>query len=250
MAWIYLAESEDSDLPCHPGCIQSPIVKTTDTLKLSYCRGCKTVNYQWLQSGQTCELCKGNLWLVSSTSFTAGSLVRISALQAAVTAWEESEADYFQKSCAWPKKSSPSSYSLKMSQQLELGGSTMWPNGLPSQAMIVDGILYPLRKLAPFIFASVGSYLPTPTASDYGKNNGRNSKDPEKSRDRWSLTVRARRGKLPGHPSGRLNPMWIEQLMGYSLMWTEINAWATRWFRSKQGKRLKDCVESNDLEPN
>lgn len=38
-------------------------------------------------------------------------------------------------------------------------------------------------------------------------------------------------------PGGQLNPTWVEWLMGYPLEWTVLEDWATRWFRSKHGRR-------------
>jgi hypothetical protein len=43
-------------------------------------------------------------------------------------------------------------------------------------------------------------------------------------------------------PGGQLNPTWVEWLMGYPLEWTVLEAWATQWFRSKRGRRSKDCA--------
>jgi hypothetical protein len=161
-------------------------------------------------------------------------------LQELASAWEASEADFLTTSQGLSAKQTRALYFSKTSQQLELVASMASSKHLPSSGMIVDGRLYQPQKLVPSTFANDGSYLPTPTASDYGKNNGRNTRDPEKSRDRWSLTVRARRGNLPHHPPGRLNPEWIEQAMGYPIAWTELKPWAMQWFRSKQKRRLID----------
>jgi len=76
----------------------------------------------------------------------------------------------------------------------------------------------------------VVTILPTPTA-----------------RDRWTRgkAEAFRRSPCLDHIAGegiggKLNPMWVEWLMGFPIGWTELNAWATQWFRAKRGKRLKD----------
>lgn len=241
MAWIYLPASEDSPLRLVNGSDQFSIVRTTDMLNPFCFHECGTEVCHELLSGTTCGRYQSKIITPKSTSFMEASLVRTSVLRAAVKAWEDSEVDFLARSCAWPKKQSPSSYSLRMSQQLELVDSTMLPNHWPSPGMIVDGILYPLKKSELVIYERDGSVLPTPTACDYGKNNGRNTKDPAGARDRWSLTCRAARGDLPGHPKGRLNPSWIEQVMGYCLMWTEVDALVMQWFRIRPKKLLRDC---------
>src|SRR6266850_4062773 len=47
-----------------------------------------------------------------------------------------------------------------------------------------------------------------------------------------------------GTINGKLNPTWVEWLMGYPLGWTVLEDWAMRWFQSRRGKRSKDSVES------
>src|SRR5690606_17491200 len=102
-------------------------------------------------------------------SYTAGSRVRTSTLQVVEKAWKESEADFFSRSCAWPKKSSPSSYSLKMYPQLPVGGDGSVCMLFPRWGMIVAGVLYPLRPLERYTNAKGGSYWPTPQACDAQK---------------------------------------------------------------------------------
>lgn len=45
---------------------------------------------------------------------------------------------------------------------------------------------------------------------------------------------------------GSLNPTWAEWFMGYPLGWTELESWATRWFRSKRERRSNDCCRSGE----
>jgi len=131
------------------------------------------------------------------------------------------------------------SFSWKTSQLSLFGGLIEFSWNSLRWGMILDGLLYQPQKLEPSIFENDGSYLPTPTASDYGKNVGRKQDNTPSGRSRYSLTYRARRGELPNHPRGKLNPVWIEQAMGYPSRWTEIEPWAMQWFRPKREKRLK-----------
>lgn len=238
MAWIYLAASEESLLPFNPGCDLSPTVKTTDMRSLSFCPECATVLFHELQSGTMCERCLGEWSQGQLILSTAGSPARTSALRDLEQVWAESEAGYSLKSQDWLANYDRDSSSWKTSQLslLEDSPTYVWPS--LRSGTIVDGRLYQPQKLEPSIFENDGSYLPTPTACDYGKNVGRKSDGITPSgRDRHSLTVRARRGEIPNHPRGKLNPEWLEQAMGYPIAWTELTAWAMQWFRPKRGKR-------------
>lgn len=238
MAWIYLAESEDCRLRSCRGCEQSPTVKTIDTPNLFYCPACGLENFVERLSGMTCEHCAVN-WssALVSTSSTAGSPARTSVLRDLEQVWAESEAGYSLKSQDWLANCDRDSSSWKTSQLslLEDSPTYVWPS--LRSGTIVDGRLYQPQKLEPSIFENDGSYLPTPTACDYGKNVGRKADGSPSGRDRWSITVLAKCGKIPGHPRGKLNPEWLEQAMGYPIAWTELADWATQWFRPKRGKR-------------
>src|SRR5438046_1792195 len=108
MAWIYLAASEDSPSPWTPGCGQSPTVKPTGTLKVSYSAACPAGPYQSHLFGTTCAPSADGSCLVW-TWFMADSLARTSALLDMAQAWRDSEADFFTRLSGWPRKSSPPS---------------------------------------------------------------------------------------------------------------------------------------------
>ncbi len=234
MAWIYLAESADSHWPCTTGLSPLPIVKATDTHKAFCSQECEADNCQSHLSGTMCarypERAYWNQLMSSREAFLARTLV----WRELEKAWAESEVGFSLKLSGLQKKLHRVLYFSKTFQPLELEAFERWSEHLPIYGMSVDGHVYLPQKLAPSTFVNDGSYLPTPTACDYGKNNGRNS---PQAKDRWSLTVRARRGTLPGHPAGRLNPEWIEQAMIYPIAWSAIEPWAMQWFRSKRKKR-------------
>jgi hypothetical protein len=201
------------------------------------------------------------------TSFMEGFRARTSALQAMEKAWQDSEANYFGRSIAWPKKSSPSSYSLKTSQLSLPGVEPQSLGQLPKWGMIVDGVLYPLQALVRYIVGKGGSFLPTPTTMDNlpprsieaqqkvfqthrkGRTQSCNLREwihPQM----WPTPDAANRGARKnqnGHHftlqdatgSGKLNPTWVEWLMGYPKEHTVLEHWAMQWFQNKRKKRSK-----------
>ena len=250
MAWIYLAELEDSPLLSASGSDPSAIVKTTDTLRPFYYKEWPPMTSHELRFGMTLEhsVLKAFPQLIS---YPEASLAKTSVLQEMEQAWEASEADFILKSKGLSKKLSQLSCFLKMSLQSGHADLAVWCGDFPNSGMIVDGQLYQPKKLEPRTFVNDGSCLPTPTACDYGKNNGRNS---VKARDRYSLTTmarhhlwptprlaeRGRTGDLQVQVGGKLNPNWVEWLMWFPSGWTALEDWAMQWFRSRRGKRSKD----------
>jgi hypothetical protein len=246
MAWIYLAESVDYPLPLHPGQDHWPIARPTDSAKACCCPECGRVTLRAPQSGTMCGRCIQNHLEARSILSGEAFLARISPWPDLDLAWLESEADWSLIYSATFAVWSRDSCSWKMSQQSLLADLDAFSENWPTWGTIQDGHAFQQQRLEPSIFENDGSYLPTPTACDYGKNVGRKSDGITPSgRDRWSLTVRARRGELPGHPRGSLNPQWIEQAMGYPAEWTDITDWAIPWCQRKRGKRSGGSVESS-----
>lgn len=67
------------------------------------------------------------------------------------------------------------------------------------------------------------SSLPTPTASYYGSSNNGDPGDHREEyalRGKPSIWTMARAGALPFHPSGPLDPDWVEWAMGFPEGWT------------------------------
>ena len=233
MAWIFLAESEESQRPWLPGCDQSPTVKSTDTLNL-YCY------LEWLPDqlhvrqfgimyAHLDTLISNNLEL---TLLPAAFLAKISVLRELEQAWQESEADYFTRSQGSLASFDPVSCSWKTSQQSLLEEGRKWSEPLPRWGMTVDGVLYRLKALEQIIKERDGFFWPTPCAQD-----AKNSTLPPSQTERDTLPGALIRYGYP--TGGKLNPPWVEWLMGYPIGWTELKPWATQWFRSKREKRLK-----------
>lgn len=266
MAWIYLAESEDSPLHLKNGYGQSPTVKTTAIVNPYFLAVWGQVGYRPRQFGMTfSRSMEKSFQGFPSTSFTADSLARTSVLLAAKKAWQESEADYFSRSYGSFAKFDHNSSSWKMSQEL-LPFLEPLPENWPRQGMIVDGECFELMKWERRISENDGGVLPTPVAYDAtpgGPNNHYQGLGQMAKKQQWPTPMASqasrgdcpaeRRRKTPGLESavkmetlefGKLNPTWVEWLMGYDLEWTALKDWATQWFLSKRGKRLKDLSVS------
>lgn len=237
MAWIYLAESEDSVSPWLPGCGRSPIVRTTPTHSLCSCLESPMGNSLARRSGTTLHRLLAPCYRLSTLS-TADSPAKISALQALELAWRESEVDFILKSKGLSKNQSQLSFFLKTSLRSGHADLVVWCGDFPSSGMIADGQLFRPPKLEPSISVSDGSYLPTPTAKHYGSNRGGGGG--RVGHSRHSIHQLATRGLLPNHSRGALNRNYLELVMGYPLQWTEIAPWATQWYRSKRKRRSKD----------
>lgn len=172
MVWTYLAESEDSQLPYQNGLHQSPIVKSTPTLEPYYFQECQKVNCRLPRFGTTLKLSEASSYqkLISSTADShAKTLALLTQME---KAWQESEADYFQKSCDSQMSLNLPSCSSKTSPILEIEAWIQSLKKLPLEGMIVDGVYYPLPKLERHTLEKDGGYWATPTATEYGSNQG------------------------------------------------------------------------------
>lgn len=242
--WIYLECSMDSTSSAESGglpslstngCDQSLIAKLTPIVKESSCPELRLVNSRMPPYGMILKHWTGlDSHGDMSMSYLAASHVRISALHDWGKAWKESEADFFSRSYAWPKKSSPLSYSLKMFQLSQAEGDFKSLEKLPKWGMIVDGVLFPLRPLEHCTNVKDGFYWPTPCARDVriGKRSLRSNLRKSQLCERIGIEKESDYGK-------KLCPLWIEQLMGYPTEWTELKPWAMQWYLLSAKKRSK-----------
>ena len=262
MAWIYSPALAESDWRSAHGSEPSHTASKTDTRRLFSCLGCGQVTLTELQSGTTCAPC-AETCSAGSTSSSAASHARTSALLELERAWKVSAADFFSRLCDSWMKFVPLSYSLRMSRRSAQEDLTALSTSLPREGMTVAGLFFPLQASERRISEKDGSYLPTPTASSYGtqKADGpagyRPSLETMARKNLWPTPVardfkgqgmsrERRESRAPDNlcsavmvsdGSGTLNPQWVEWLMGYPLAWTELDALATQWFRSKHGRR-------------
>lgn len=258
MAWIYSVESGAflSDLP--NGYEQSHIVNKIDTAKVSLCLECLKACCIQPQYGMTCEHCHQSSLEYPLTSSSEDFLVRTSVLQEMESVWKASEVLFTLKSSDYVVNYDPDSFSWKTSQLSLFGGLTEFCWSSLRWGMIRDGRLYQPQSLEPHTSENDGSYLPTPTATEYGVNQSASTN----AKARPSLSTMARKNLWPTPTvcgnynrkgasktsgdglatvaGGPLNPKWVEWLMGYPLGWTELKDWAIQWFRCKQEKHLND----------
>lgn len=236
MVWIYLAESADSQEPWTVMLSPSPTVKSSPTPGVCCSLGCTQGTYLSHQYGMTYQLfvepCSHKL-----TLSTAASLAKTSALLASERVWTESEAVYFSKLCAWSKKSSPRSYSLRTSQISETAALTPFLGKYPRVGMIVDTVFYPLEMWEPRTKEIGGLYWPTPTATDW-KRSTVSDKYANRPIQNYSC-VAAQRCKC-GTQMHRPSPKHAEWLMGYPIGWTVCEPWAMPSSPRRREKRLKD----------
>lgn len=274
MAWIYFQESVESESLSSLGSEPSPIVSVTDTLKASFCPGCDQVKLIPLQSG-TMSQHSEPICSHESTSSSEDSLVRISALQDVERAWMESAVAFSSRSSDSSESVNLDLFSSKMSLPSEPVEGKEWLKSWPRSGMTVDGLLFQPPQLEPTTSVNDGSYLPTPTASDYG--TGGNGVRKMKQKKVISLNTMARKNLWPtpraseykdcgpvgsksqihmekrdylcakakdqSNPTGQLSPMWVEWLMGYEIGHTELDALATQWFHSKSERRSKSLQD-------
>lgn len=278
MLWIYLAVSQETLSDSQTTSAQSLTVKQTDMLKPFF-------SHEWQTEASpehpSAPMLLGWMDMHSGVRWTSSlpdSRARTLALQERVQDWKASEAVFFSKSCAWPKKSSPRSYSLKTSQQSEHGDWTELSKNLPKQGMTVDGVCYPLQTLVHPTKENGGSVLPEgdcPTPTNNMTNRTLEAWEKHRARDNnksggMDLTVWVQKhpgpywptpqacdGTAKGHQSpekrkagghsvglgdaigGQLNPEWVEWLMGFPLEWTALSDLEMQWFQSKPGRRSK-----------
>lgn len=255
MVWIYLAEtctdstsfrgSEASPKPWKATSDQSPIVKTSDTLKVSsYLEWLQEI-YLLLRSGTTLFHFEDQNSQSNPKSSTVFSPAKTLALQDAERVWQESEADYFSRSQGLLARFDRDSCSWRTSQALLITEEFESLESLPPWGMTRDGSLSLLHSLEHLINDRDGSSWPTPMASDW-KEVG----SIERIAGHW---VKKDNQMRPQHkfchlfgvfPSAQL---W-EHLQGYPFGWTELSHWAIPFAHNKPEKPLNDSSElKNEL---
>lgn len=193
----------------------SLIAKSTLIVKASSCKECKKGICPKHQFGMISEHLTPRTWKLSTSSSAASRnefLAKTSALQDVERAWQESEAGFFSKSLDCVAKYDQVSSSLKTYLPLLQEEALEWLAKLPRWGMIVDGALYPLHPSERYTKGNAGSYLPTPDASDSSRG-ARKYNRKGKSQSERTLT---------SYAGGKINPTWLEKVMGYPINWTEL----------------------------
>lgn len=141
---------------------------------------------------------------------------------------------------------SPASSSWRTSQGSFLGVmdiSGAFSETWPSSGSMLDGRCYPLRTSEPHIFVKGSGLLPTPTWGD-AKSSGSRNTATSKANPGTSLTDLVMgdggEGRSPSI-KGRLNPTWVEWIMGWPIGWTlmepleDLGRWGSdEWWDDEQ----------------
>ena len=241
MAWIYLAESEESQKLSKDMCARSPTVKTTDTHKgFSY--------HEWLE--ETCRLHQYGMTLphYGEPTFQASILsmedshAKTFPTQEAKRVWKESKANFILRSLGLCAKFDQTSCSWRTYQRLLFEAFDELLTILPNCGMTCDGRLYQLMTSGRRSLENGGSLWLTPTKADAA-----NRAWSVNSRGEPKLSAQLKQaGRLNGEIKSDLgnqdiqaNPEWMETLMGYAIGWTVAQPWVIAWYRPKRAKRLK-----------
>lgn len=218
MGLICLVESEESATPLEISSELDCIVKLSPIASECFLKICEEGSCTRLEFGKTSETSRAGL-TVKLTLSQEGSPARISALQALEQAWRESEADYFSSCSDGSMFSNQDSSFLRMWPRLDREEPIELAKNWPKEGMIVDGRLIELVITERPTIERDGGYLPTPTASDGSRGAAKvyNPKARMQS-GRCLVTYAARH---PEHP-GKLNPQFLEWMMGYHIGWTEL----------------------------
>lgn len=210
---------------------QSPIAKSTPTVKEFCSPECRLMTYRSPQSGMTSLLLMDETstheLILSTEVFPA----KTSVLQDMEKAWTESEADFFSRSCAWPKKSSPNFYSLRTQKESCQTEESKLLKRLPPSGIAAVGLLRAVKRLDHPKIVKDGFVWPTPTA--------RATRDCPAERKRKSPSIESVLNQKNGTTGLRTSPNFLEWIMTYPLGWTELAPWAIPYVLSKRGRRLK-----------
>lgn len=201
-------------------------------------------------------------------AFMRGSLAKILAkLENKPVLGKEPARGFTEKSCELLAKLDPSTSSWKMSPQLKATVLSKLSKTWPSWGMTVDGCVYVHPMSGRRITETDGSRyaMPTPVAAMEAPNKKSNSNGPknlvEIAQGKWDHfwpTPTAHNAKEAGCPAehtrntpslaakagGKLNPSWVEWLMGWPIDHTALKQSETVKSRSKSQQRLPSWLRS------
>ena len=173
----------------------------------------------------------------------------------------------------------PHSSSWRTRQCSLLGGLELYSETWPRWGMMRDGECSELMTLEPHTSERESGYLPTPTASSYGKNKSKS----DGAKDRLSLNSMATQNKWPTPTArdwkganskeglirkdgkdrmsslpnavkfedldnpvgGQLNPEWVAWLMGWPIGWTDLKPLEMDKFQQWQRMHGIDCLTAS-----
>ena len=195
-------------------------------------------------SGMTCEPLTDDRGEVVLTWFREGSHARTSVAPAKEPELTENEADSGRKCSGWFAKWERDSSSWKTPQCSLLAGLDVFSATWPRWGTMRNGVCLEREMLEHRTTENESGFWPTPTANDAKKGgnfNITNLRNGLSGAVRKWPTPTARDWKAPGDPSrreqrmaeraqplsevigGKLNPTWVEWLMGWPIGWTDLN---------------------------
>jgi hypothetical protein len=244
--WICFRESAAlaSDLN-EPECELSPSAKSTRSAnKSSQSTGLASQSTTTLPNSEAPTL--GQL-----TLFAEASLARISASPAREPDWQVPEVDYGSSIPVLLASFDPATSSWRTSQACLVEGWTLFSESWPRSGTMQSGTAYRLPPLVPLTVGTASGSLPTPAATDFKSElmsvdlvrkrqaestrgvrlteflHRKNLPTPNAGNDHWGGRLDEYGGStnpFRGTEIGqsRLNPCWVEELMGYPIGYTDL----------------------------
>ena len=241
----------------------SALSKSISIASRSYRQGRQTVHFHGfpsLEISRNSTAIRGEELL---TWYLEASRVKTSALPEAGPDWTAKGQGYGEKWLGLLGRYDPVSRTLKTAQLSLLEDSTECCPTLPRWGLMLDGELYPQPIPELITSESVSGYLPTPTATDAGSSLFNTSIGSDKPRPTLAMTAKRNMWPTPqasdnldrGNKStpaikrriengkqvtlsmcvssenGRLNPEWVEWLMGWPIGHTALSALGTGRFQ-------------------
>ena len=202
------------------------------------------------------------------TAFMRDSLAKtLALLESKLVSAKEPALGFTEKSCELLAQLDRDTSSWKMSPQLKATDLKRLSKTWPSWGMTVDGCAYEHPMSGHRIIETGGSRyaMPTPTAAMEAPNKRANTKGPknlvEIAQGQWDHlwpTPTAHNSREGGYPAehtrntptlsakagGKLNPQWVEWLMGWPINHTALKQSETVKSRSKLRQRLPSWLRS------
>ena len=230
MSWLFSRAlvAEYSAGTCSGGEPFAPS-NSTPTPQAFLWRDKTTAAWRRFPSGMTCEPLTADRGEELLTSFRAAFRAKTSAPQERAPESTASEAGCGRKWHGSLARYDRGSQSWKTPQCLLFEGSAECLETWPKWGTTRDGVAY--RQQTPSLLLEIrqritaasesGSRLPTPTASDWKGPN-------------YSQSGSASSRGLATTAGGKLNPQWVEWLMGWPIGWTDSNVLETDKFQQWQ----------------
>lgn len=188
-----------------------------------------------------------------STQSAAGSHARTSVLQASEGGWRPTEVAYGLNTTVSLASLNLNSSSWRTHQACLVSGWAEFSETWPRAGMMRNGTVFRQTASAPLMRGIASGSLPTPTKSDFKSEcmspdlvekrahaskrgvrlteflHRRSLPTPMRGNDHWGARLDEWGGSsnpFRGTELGqlRLNPCWVEELMGYPIGWTELEA--------------------------